>query len=333
MPSPGPYSRDTDPMAALRAANPVPPPATAPTTGPDQVFDHLVASASSTEADPGFAPPPSEGSVRARRSPQWGRRLAWGGVAAAVLAVAGLGVSALIPQSLSPAQASVVQAAQATEAATSGTAVITLTAGSGRDNAETHTMVANVAYHQDDLAVVVTAPDAEEGPLELRVVDGVVYFRIGGEEWQGIDDRRITSALATFGLPFADLQYELARGLVDLVRSADDVSEIGPGHYRATVTAAQALELVRRLPMPGLTGTDVLADLPAEAADHTFVVDATLDDAGRLDAVHISPILTESEPELSISLSVELGDLAVGLPIAVPEGAVLLDLATLLEQD
>lgn len=326
----------TDPIDRLRAANPVSPnpdAAHAPAaralfqeitmTDPTATIDPSGPTNDSTAAPSPFSPPPTAEQMAASKAPRkLPRRGAMTAAAAAAAAVIGVGAVSLIPGSLTPAAAAMLDAAQQTQAADSGTITVTLDVD-GIDEAGQVSLITD--YAGDDLSARLDGPDAfglgGDAP-QIRIVDDVIYLNDGGQ-WFSVADERVMSLLTTFGLP-TDVRQTMSAGVVELIELADDAEENADGSFTATVTAEEV-----RLVAEGFPSFALFADeaLPEEVADQELQLDVVLDDNGLIDTVTLgADDLDEGDGSpVRADVTVDFDDLDAGAAIEAPADAEVID--------
>ncbi len=341
-------TESNDPLDQLRAANPVPAPlpsSALPTSGQraDALFkeitmtDPTIANPAVTNRE--FGPAPTKDQIAPRRGKaprsKTGRRFALTGVAAATAAAVGFSVVALAPGSTTEAEAAMISAAQGTEAARAGTAIITVNADA---DGEQHEIVLTTAFDGSDLSATLDAADMGlelGGSPEVRIVDGSIFLSLGDGNWYSVDDPKIADLLSASGLP-VNIRNDLSSGIVELVKTADNVEEVEPGHFRATVTVDDARRLAKDFPSLGLYTDQVTQfgadDLPAEVANQPLNIDLVLDDAGLIDVVTIGAAAVDpdsGEPATG-SIRIDLNDLGTTQTIEAPANAQPMDLGSFL---
>lgn len=329
-------SNPSDPIEALRAANPVPVDSAAgststhdPRSAPDALFQEIIMTDPSIDRP--FGPAPTRESLTTRHRGV-GRRVAIAGVAAATAAAIGVGAMALVPGNTTAAEAAMIGAAQQTEASDSGTAIVTIVAD---HSGEAMSFALTSRFDGDDLEVSLDADgsDALGIPIkpELRIVDGVIYVNVGAERWLSVDDPNIAALLSTFGMP-VDIRNDLSSGIVDLVKEADDAEALGDDRFRATVTVGEARTLAGTYPSLGLY-TD--RAIPGAIDDEELVIDVTVDDAGLIDVITIGADATDpgTNERITGSITIDFEDMGVAQAIEAPADAEALDLGTFMSGD
>lgn len=349
-------------LAQLRAADPVPQPADPTRQGAApsaahaaSLFEEITMSdptlsdptltdptTNATSADDlrDFGPAPQRDELAPKRT---GRRLAWTGVAAATAAVVGFGAVSLGPGSTSEVQAAMISAAENTEAARAGTAIITVSSDLGDRapmGANLDELVLTTAFDGSDLMASLDTADLGMpigGSPEVRIVDGVIYLSLGDSTWYSVEDARIVDLLTTAGLP-VDIRNDLSQGIVELVKSAENVEEIEPGHFRATVTVEEARRLAEDFPSLGLYTDRALTEtdeLPAEIAEQPLEIDLVLDSEGLIDVVTIGATLDDPDSTESLrgSIRIDMNDLGTAQAIEAPADAEPIDLGSFLGED
>ncbi len=334
-------------LAALRDANPIPHVPLASGIQAETLFQEITMSApssadlpsarlpsetlsSETAATRDFGPAPSKDEFAPRGSAKK-RRFALTGVAAATAAAVGFGAVAIAPGSMPEAQAAMIAAAENTEAARAGTAIVTVTTDDGSGQ---QAFVLTTAFDGSDLRATISGDEMMSGfgdTPEVRVVDGTIYVSLG-TDWFAIDDPKIADLLATSGLP-VDVRNSVSNGIVELVKSASNVEEIAVGHFRATVTVEEAQRLAADLPSLALF-TDAFGgeELPADVANQPLDIDLILDAAGMIDVVTIDTdaIDPTTGQAMNGSISIDLNDLGTAQTIEAPADAQPMDMGSLL---
>lgn len=326
----------TDPIDRLRAANPVSPtPDAAQSPAARALFQEITmsdptatidSSASTPEpqrASSPFSPPPTAEQMAAAKAPRkLPRRGALTAAAAAAAAVIGVGAVSLIPGSTTPAAAAMLDAAQQTQAADSGTITVTLDVDADDDSGQ-FSLITD--YDGDDLAARLAGSNefglGGEAP-QLRVVDDVIYVNDGGQ-WFSVSDDRVMSLLTTFGLP-TDVRQTMSAGVVELIELADDAEENADGSFTATVTVEEV-----RLVAEGFPSFALFADeaLPEDVADQELQLDVVLDGNGLIDTVTLgADDLDEGDgTPVRADVTVDFDDLDAGAAIEAPADAEALD--------
>ncbi len=331
-------SPDADPvLEALANANPIPDPNDLPASAvrADALFEEITMTSHPTDPSTirDFGPAPSKDEFAPRRARK--RGFAITGVAAATAAAVGIGVVALGPGSVPEAHAAMISAAEDTEAARAGTAIITVIADDGSGEQQ---LLLTTAFDGSDLTATISGDDLPS-PLgatpEVRVVDGTIYLSLG-DGWFAIDDPAIADLLTTTGLP-VDVRDSLSNGIVELVKSASNVEQLDSTHFRATVTLEEARALAADLPSLALFTDRALGagDLPADVAEQPFDIDLVLDADGLIDVVTIgtNAVDPESGETVNGSVSIDLNDLGSAQTIEAPADAQPLDITSLLGGD
>lgn len=355
---PSDAATDDELLGRLRSVNPIPEPAdpTTRSTTPSvthaaTLFEEITMSDPSlsdpslsdpNQSDPtvrDFGPAPQRDELAPKRTR---KRMAWSGVAAATAAVVGFGVVSLGPGSTTEVQAAMVSAAESTEAARSGTAIITVSSDLG-DRApmgvDLDELVLTTSFDGSDLQASLDAADLGlpiGGSPEVRIVDGIIYLSLGDGSWYSVEDARIVDLLTTAGLP-VDIRNDLSQGIVELVKSAENVEELEPGHFRATVTVEEARRLAEDFPSLGLYTDRATAndDTPDEIADQPLDIDLVLDAEGLIDVVTIGASLTDPDSAETVdgSIQIDLNDLGTTQVIEAPTNAEPIDIASFLSND
>ncbi len=335
----------TDPIDLLRSANPVTD-TDKTTLNHDQMLraitrDNAAHLAPAVEATPAadrpvFSPPPSREAVSAEvsRGPRTRRVLA--GVAAAGLVGAmGFGVASLIPASSTPAAAAMVNAATATEAADSGTVMLTFSLEGGTD-AESLSLFTR--FDGDDLSASFAGaqgPFASEVPtgLEARIVDGEI-FASDGQSWYHVDDPRARTALELAGFPIN--VGDAAAAVSEIVTATDGVVEVEPGRFTGTVTAAELREVAADNPSVSVFTDQILGSTisGSEFDDEEISIDMRVDENGAIDVISVGTVAQASETngldeDVSGTLVIDFEDLGSEQVIERPADAQPLDLTEL----
>ncbi|MEZ5377340.1 MAG: hypothetical protein R2733_12615 [Acidimicrobiales bacterium] len=317
-------------LAALRDANPVPDPRRLAGESTDALFQEITMTTSTDAANArDFGPAPTKDEIAPRRARRK-RGVALTGAAAATAAAVGFGVVAFGPGSVPEAHAAMISAAENTDAARSGTAVITVTT----DAEGGHEFVLTTAFDGSDLSASVSGDDlASEigGTPELRVVGGTIYVS-DGDQWYSIDDPRIADFLSAAGMP-VDVRNTLSDGIVELVKSASNVEQLDARHYRATVTVGEAQRLAADFPSLGVFTDRIGSEqLPADVADQPLDIDLVLDDNGLIDVVTIDADAVDPSTgeAMSGSISIDLNDLGITQTIEAPADAQPMDMGRML---
>ncbi len=320
-----------DPIDDLRAANPVSPSAdAAQSPAARALFQEITMSnpnsSTATASQPApspFSPPPSAQEMAASKAPRkLPRRGALTAAAAAAAAVIGVGAVSLIPGATTPAAAAMLDAAQQTQAADSGTITVTLDVA-GSDDDGRFSLITD--YDGDDLAARLDG-SAEFGiggvAPQLRVVDDVIYVN-DGDQWFSVSDERVMSLLTTFGLP-TDVRQTMSAGVVELIELADDAVENADGSFSATVTVDEV-----RLIAEGFPSFALFADeaLPDDVAAQELSLDVVLDDSGLIDTVTLgADDLDEGDgTPVEAGVTVDFDDLDAGSSIDAPADAEAID--------
>ncbi len=286
-------------------------------------------SAAAVSSSPFTAPPSREAMTRTNTRRRPSRKTKVGTAAAAAAAVIGFGTFSLIPGAVSPAAASMLSAAEQTQAADSGTVTVTLNVSEGSD-AETVSLITN--YSNDDLAARLEAGDFDLGPNtpEIRIVDDVIYVS-DGDAWYSANDPRLVSLFGTLGLP-TDVRQTMSAGVVELLERADDAVEVSDGVFEATVTVAEVQEVAEGFPGFGVVAGDAFGDedLPADVAEEVLSLDVVLDADGLIDTVTLGADdfddSAAGSPSVDAAVTIDFDDLDAGVTIVAPENAEEVDL-------
>lgn len=321
----------TDADDRLRFANPIPPsavssPSVERSARADALFQEITMTDPNASAAPSpFSPPPSRESIAKANAPRRAPRKILAGTAAAAAAViVGFGAVSLIPGSTTPAAAAMIDAAQQTQAADSGTITITLNVSDDVNAADSGEFTLTTNYSGDDLSARIDASNEAgldgETP-QVRVVDNVLYIE-EGSTWYAVEDQRIMSLLGTFGLP-TDVRQTMSAGVVELIELADNAVESADGSFTATVTAAEVKQVADGFPGFGLIANETL---PADAAEHELELAVELDEDGLIDTVTLSGADADDTGAFHADVTIDFDDLDAGVIIEAPADAEVIDL-------
>lgn len=321
----------TDPIDHLRAANPVSPSSdAAQSPAARALFQEITMSdpnsTTATAPQPApspFSPPPSAEEMAASKAPRkLPRRGALTVAAAAAAAVIGVGAVSLIPGASTPAAAAMLDAAQQTQAADSGTITVTLDVADADESGQLSLIT---DYDGDDLSARLDGSTefgfGGEAP-QLRVVDDVIYIN-DGDQWFSVSDDRVMSLLTTFGLP-TDVRQTMSAGVVELIELADDAVENADGSFSATVTAEDVQTVAEGFPSFALFTDEALPD---DVAGQEFALDVVLDDNGLIDTVTLgADDIDEGDgTPVEAGVTVDFDDLDAGSSIEAPADAEAID--------
>ncbi|MGF1598563.1 MAG: hypothetical protein ACFCVK_16825 [Acidimicrobiales bacterium] len=311
-----------DPIELLGRANPVPLEHTEPGTSPganrrfQEIIMHQPVSGADRDAAPITLDALRASERRRGRERRWAVRTVTAAAAALVVAA---GAALVWPTSTPPAAAAMVQAAEQTGMANSGTVLIS--GHLGMDGVDERVDLIG-RYDGDDVSLALTSGPAgiADGAYEARVVDGVLYTR-ADDDWYRIDDPKIDSVLTMVGSPL-DVKTQVSEALIEIATTAENAREVAPGHFTATTTVGRLRTLIPTVPMAGVDAA-VGEELPPKVAAQRVAVDLVLDADGNIDVVTFTAddLTDEAGATISADLVVDFESLGGGEAIEAPASA------------
>lgn len=187
-----------------------------------------------------------------------------------------------------------------------------------------------------------SAPDPADLDMEMRLVDEVMYMRMGllvgvlpdGKRWIKLDTREIGKSM---GIDMSQLsQYNDPTQMLKYLREAGSVDRIGRARVRGTSTTRYRAQIDIGKALKQLSGSamssEALSALGELTGGGTLPVEVWIDDANlvRRMELKMSAAGEQNAPTFSMSLQMDIFDYGTSVSIDVPPAAEVADGSKLL---